>query len=147
MRVEGGGTYLGLFPLSREVRLRNCRIDATAAEAYGIARVITGVLDMDGVSVTVSGNGGALGKSAVRATLRLAHCRLAAGKHKGCILREAEESIAPVVVDTEYEECEEDEFDFLASCHLSEEEEEFMTRLMLAARACDLRCVRALAYS
>ena len=80
--------YLGFFALSREVRLRDCIISITAAEAYGIARVITGVLDMDGVSVTVSGNGGALGKSAVRATFRLAHCRLAAGKHKGCILGE-----------------------------------------------------------
>ena len=121
--MEGRGTYLGLFQLSREVRLRDCRIEATAAEAYGIARVITGVLDMDGVSVTIGGNGGALGKSAVRATLRLAHCRLAVGKHKGCILGEANDSAVPLFTDTKYEECGEDALHRLASCELLEEEE------------------------
>ena len=59
MRVESSGTYLGLFPLSREVRLRDCRIEAAAAEAYGLARAIAGALDMDGVSVTASGEVGA----------------------------------------------------------------------------------------
>ena len=136
--MEGRGTYLGLFPLSREVRLRDCIINITATEAYGIARVITGVLDMDGVSVTVSGNGGALGKSAVRATFRLAHFRLAAGKHKGCILGEAEESVADLFVDTEYEECEEDAFKTMTEDSCPELEERSVTALMEAARTCDL---------
>ena len=140
--MEGRGTYLGLFQLSREVRLRDCRIEATAAEAYGIARVITRVLDIDGVSVTVSGNGGALGKSAVRATFRLA-----AGKHKGCILGTAEESTIGLFVDTDYTECDEDAIDTLTERECPQPTGKSMTQLMEAARTCNLRCVRKLVDS
>ena len=40
---------------------------------------------------------------ALRATFRLAHCRLAAGRHKGCILEKARMSATEPFVDTECE--------------------------------------------
>ena len=114
IRVEREGAYLGLFPLSREVRLRDCRIEATATEAYGIAQTITGLLDMDGVSVAVRGeSGAALGEAAVEVAFRLIHCKLTAALHSGCILGTADENTSAFVSDTEYDECEEDAFNMM----------------------------------
>ena len=78
---------------------------------------------------------------ALRATFRLAHCRLATGKNEGCILEKARMSATELFVDTEYEECEEDAFDALTGRGCPPPSGKSVTHLMEAARTCDMECV------
>ena len=69
--------YSGFFAVSKEIRLRDCQISVDAENAYGIARTITGLVELDGVSITLNWmHATVLGDRAIGAVFRLTHCRL-----------------------------------------------------------------------
>ena len=107
------GYYNGILPAVSLAQLSDCRIEASDNDiSYGLAKRISGNIDLDGVFITITGKGAALGERAIGAVFRMVHCRLLEymSASEGGIVKHVSDSRLEVFVDTEYTERESGEF-------------------------------------
>ena len=102
---SSSGYCNGILPAVSLAQLRDCRIEVHGGDvSYGLARMIRGNIDLDGVFIKIVGKGAALGERAIRAVFRMVHCRLLEHilENEGGIVKHVSGSQIAVFVDSEY---------------------------------------------